>query len=365
MNPTPPTHGPTCVGIDNGCADCQALEAYSRETSIHTPEALKTAIENARADGGGRIQLGPVIDLRADTSTHVPMSEQPSGGTIDRDALLDLLRRVRCYAVVDPIGNPEAIAPHRMLGVERDIDTALDDTPRRPPRHPAPAKLDEWRSEANRWYRTVHLEKHLSQYPDAFVAPFEKAESLNALQTACERLLDTIDEISILRTECHRIGRDRERLQALIELRDLETDGDNAGELSERLDSIEHDVGNMGASLVMIGRRVDELSPEGSPSITAAIRRALQPLARTSTNALPPIELIVPTDADLNRWRDAADHLPGPIGRALIIMVAEILRLRAIPAVGELAQSRAENVELQSELAAAKAWRRSSEASGD
>lgn len=42
----------------------------------------------------------------------------------------DLLRRVRCYAVVDPLGNPGAIClPHaaRMLGIEADIDAALED----------------------------------------------------------------------------------------------------------------------------------------------------------------------------------------------------------------------------------------------
>lgn len=35
-----------------------------------------------------------------------------------------LLARVRCYAVVDPMGNPGALGAARMLGIERDIDDA-------------------------------------------------------------------------------------------------------------------------------------------------------------------------------------------------------------------------------------------------
>lgn len=50
-------------------------------------------------------------------------------GVIDEvKRLRALLERVRSYAVVDPLGNPERIAlPHaaRMFGIERDIDQAL------------------------------------------------------------------------------------------------------------------------------------------------------------------------------------------------------------------------------------------------
>jgi hypothetical protein len=44
-----------------------------------------------------------------------------------------LIRRVRCYAVVDPGGDPKALGAARMLGIERDID---DHCEGRPPRHP-------------------------------------------------------------------------------------------------------------------------------------------------------------------------------------------------------------------------------------
>ena len=54
-----------------------------------------------------------------------------------------LLARVRCYAIVDPLGNPAAVClPNaaRMLGIERDIDDLLEgrpasvDAPSEPPR---------------------------------------------------------------------------------------------------------------------------------------------------------------------------------------------------------------------------------------
>lgn len=47
------------------------------------------------------------------------------------DRLDTLLRRVRCYAVVDAIGNPGPINAARMVGIERDIDDAVEGRPMR------------------------------------------------------------------------------------------------------------------------------------------------------------------------------------------------------------------------------------------
>lgn len=117
-----PPHGPVCIGLDNGCPDCLALDAAElAEQSRRPTPADCERWRQAAAEIPGPI--GHCIRI-------LVAEVQRLGAENERQLML--LRRVACYAVVDPLGNPAAITlPHaaRMLAIENDIDDCLKGRP--------------------------------------------------------------------------------------------------------------------------------------------------------------------------------------------------------------------------------------------
>lgn len=211
---TPPSHGPVCIGVDNGCPDCAALSRTTAPANhgpvcigldagcpdciaLSRPALSRPRVHVAELDQWRALALDEIE--RYDTPDGAPprsayllrqacdrieelerpwFADEPNTeprelpraspadvkrwraaaaeipGPIGRciqiltaeverqgaegERQRQLLRRVRCYAVVDPLGNPTAITlPHaaRMLGIERDIDDCLEGRPSRPNSH--------------------------------------------------------------------------------------------------------------------------------------------------------------------------------------------------------------------------------------
>lgn len=105
-----PHAGLPCIGA--GCRVCLSL---SDELPRPTPSDLERWRQSAHDVPGplGRAFL-------------ILLAEVELLGA-EREAARALLRRVRCYAVVDTLGNPKIVpSVARMFGIESDIDNILD-----------------------------------------------------------------------------------------------------------------------------------------------------------------------------------------------------------------------------------------------